>query len=266
MSIPSNLVPKTSDSCSIKTSKGTLLVELWTNECPSTVDAFIECCKDHTFVDKFFYWNDDASYPCIILDYQLNSKIAPIPSEYHSRLAFSTDGILGWDTQKQTWFITSEQWLTTNKDNNVFGKVVGDSRYVLRDIIKGEKDPDDNSQYLFPPIIQSIEILSRNVDTPKTIESIKLAPKKHTQNVKLHFNTEDENDDEQDTLPILTGNKRNYLTEEGNDILNQTPKKMKIKLHKSITGNTSSGLSKKNLILMTIFLIMTKEKMLHLNL
>lgn len=86
-----------------------------------------------------------------------------VAEEKNPRIRFNRDGLLGWDRRRNTWFITV---LADSKhvlnDCNVFGKIVGKSIYIFREILGGEIEASsrDNNvkRFMYPAVLKDVEI------------------------------------------------------------------------------------------------------------
>lgn len=144
-------------------------------------------------------------------------KKEDVPREYNLRIKVFKDGILCWDTQKHQLIISTSDWgqQTFSNSINIFGKVVGTSIYTFRDILHGELDPEDKNEFLYPAIIENVEVtipyfddllvddkkrtlINTDGEEDRDIKKLKPAGK-----IKISYEDEDEDDDDDNELPAF---------------------------------------------------------------
>ena len=157
--------PPTQGKVLMKTSKGDLTIELWSKECPKACRNFVQLCLDGYYHGCEFLriirnfiaqcgdpTNTGAGSESIFGE--------PYPDEFHTRLRYRYRGLVGvasqgkgTNTNGSQFFITLAKQESLYGQHTLFGRLVGDSIYVLSDI--GEVDVDKNDRPLgdFPPVI-----------------------------------------------------------------------------------------------------------------
>ncbi|CCD25109.1 putative peptidylprolyl isomerase CWC27 NDAI_0E02920 [Naumovozyma dairenensis CBS 421] len=208
--------PKTTAKCTIVTTKGVLQVELWAHEIPKTCRKFLQLCLNGSF-EKCQLNDIDTGSIGLSSTFYTN-----LTREHNSRLKVVTDGILCWDTKKGTWIVSTLDWSHTFHSNtNIFGKIAGNSIYTFREIVSGEKNPDDPKKYLYPAEIEHIEVsvpyfkdldvgrLKRPIKAIEDDDKLRRGKVKQMMKVRLSYddldgeNSEDEGSDNNiDTAPI----------------------------------------------------------------
>ncbi|CAD6649845.1 XXYS1_4_G0021190.mRNA.1.CDS.1 [Saccharomyces cerevisiae] len=157
----SNIEPQTTAKCILYTTKGNIAIELWAKECPETCKRFLSMLSDGAFTNGEF----KELKPTQWLMFNSNSigEYRTVAEEKNPRIRFNRDGLLGWDRQRNTWFITV---LADSKhvlnDCNVFGKIVGKSIYIFREILGGEIEDssrdNDVKRFMYPAVLKDVEI------------------------------------------------------------------------------------------------------------
>ncbi|CCC69210.1 hypothetical protein NCAS_0C02200 [Naumovozyma castellii] len=212
----SALEPQTTAKCIIHTNKGLLNVELWCKEVPRTCHNFLKFCSQGTLKGLSFKQISERN-KSLILSVPLPEKKEDVPREYNLRIKVFKDGILCWDTQKHQLIISTSDWgqQTFSNSINIFGKVVGTSIYTFRDILHGELDPEDKNEFLYPAIIENVEVtipyfddllvddkkrtlINTDGEEDRDIKKLKPAGK-----IKISYEDEDEDDDDDNELPAF---------------------------------------------------------------
>ncbi|AJW06609.1 Cwc27p [Saccharomyces cerevisiae YJM1418] len=157
----SNIEPQTTAKCILYTTKGNIAIELWAKECPETCKRFLSMLSDGTFTNGEF----KELKPTQWLMFNANStgEYRTVAEEKNPRIRFNRDGLLGWDRRRNTWFITV---LADSKhvlnDCNVFGKIVGKSIYIFREILGGEIEAssrdNDVKRFVYPAVLKDVMI------------------------------------------------------------------------------------------------------------
>ena len=163
--------PTTFGKILIKTSKGDIVVELWSRECPKACRNFVQQCLEgyyhgcifHRIIKDFIAQTGD---PHNTGDTCESIYSEPFPDEIHPRLRFRYRGCLGVasrgkgsGTNGSQFFITLSKQDILNGQHTLFGKLVGDSVYTLVDIADVEVDRNDKPLGDFPPIIVETVVL-----------------------------------------------------------------------------------------------------------
>lgn len=201
-----SLEPQTSAKCIVHTSKGNLSIELWAKECPITARIFLQHCLDDRYNGlKLSTMVGDSALILGNLDINndTNSGANSVVPEVNSRMNFQREGYLGWDIQRNTWFITTKEWDTNNK--NVLGKLVDQSIYVFRDICSGATVQTDPTTFLYPAEVSHVEVtipyfddLKRSCPETKNIkqarESTTHLKQKRLDKVLVSYNDDEEDD------------------------------------------------------------------------
>ena len=187
--------PATAGKVLFKTTKGDIIVELWSRECPKTCRNFIQLCLEgyyngcifHRVIKDFIVQTGDPTGSGVGGESVYGQVFA---DEFHSRLKFRYRGMLGMasignDMNGSQFFITLSKQEMLNGKNTLFGKIVGDSIYTVNAI--GELEVDKNDRPDRPPSVLSVEVLDnpfsdiipRKRDLPKhEAISRKIAPKR----------------------------------------------------------------------------------------
>lgn len=162
--------PPTTAKVILNTSYGKLEMDLWCKEAPRACKNFLQLAIQEYYTGSTFH----RVTPGFIVqggipqDGNESTIYAnnPFPVEIHSRLHFDRRGIVataitdasGKKVQGSQFFITLDAAKDLQRKHTIFGKIVGDSVFNLLKI--GETDLDKNERPIFPPVIESIEIVS----------------------------------------------------------------------------------------------------------
>ena len=219
--------PPTAGKVVMKTSKGNMVIELWSRECPKACRNFVQLCLEgyyhgcifHRIIPDFIVQSGDPANTGDTLETIYGESY---PDEVHTRLRFRYRGLIGVAsrgngsmTNGSQFFITLSKQESLSGQHTLFGKLVGDSVYTLSDIGAVDVGKDDRPLGDYPPvIIETIvvdnpfpDILPRGPrkapyvrqqegSRPFPIEKPKIAGKKST---LLSFSADDEEDEDQDT-------------------------------------------------------------------
>ncbi|CAI4054489.1 hypothetical protein SUVZ_16G2220 [Saccharomyces uvarum] len=206
-----NIEPQTTAKCILYTTKGDIAVELWAKECPQTSRRFLTKLLDGTYVNGKF----NGLKPNQFLRFSTDgtTEKCAVVQERNLRIKFNKDGLIGWDRQRDTWFITVQaDSKHVLNDCNVFGKIVGKSIYAFREILSGEIETstqsDEVKQFMYPAVLKSFEITIpyfKDISLSKRVrdndEEIRQQPKKRFQrSSKVKMVYEDEEDDDDDDI------------------------------------------------------------------
>jgi peptidyl-prolyl cis-trans isomerase SDCCAG10 len=171
----------------LHTTTGDIHLELFGKQTPLATRNFLQLCLDgyydntifHRLVPGFVIQGGDptgtgeggeASYDG-----------GTFADEFHSRLRFNRRGLLGMantgqkDDNGSQFFITLGKTEELNGKNTMFGRVVGDSIYVVTKMAEAELlDVEGSERPMYPTSITSTEIL---VNPYKDMVARKVAPK-----------------------------------------------------------------------------------------
>lgn len=203
----SNIEPQTTAKCILYTTKGNIAVELWAKECPQTCRRFLTMLSDGAFINGEF----KELNPMQWLRFSAGSpdENHTVTLERNPRIRFTKDGLLGWDRQRNTWFITVQaDSKHVLNDCNVFGKIVGKSIYTFREILGGEIEvssrDDEVKRFMYPAVLKDAEITipffedifrsKRRLDDNEKKEQ--QPTKKLIRSAKVRIVYEDEDDDD----------------------------------------------------------------------
>lgn len=174
----------------LNTKRGALTIELWAKETPETSRRFLEKCIDKTLIEYEFK-NGEEKVVAESLGSNDGKTEPTLPLEAHSRLKFGERGMLyadqgskRQDNSLSRWFVTTDERPELNQRVTLFGRVVSDPMYVLRQL--GEAGPAK---------IESVDIVEPYFDDlpePPVEESKEEVgePKKRT--VKVVYDEEEE--------------------------------------------------------------------------
>ncbi|CAD8118178.1 unnamed protein product [Paramecium sonneborni] len=159
--------PQTSGKIIMDTSHGELEIELWCKEVPKGCKNFIQLCLNgyydncsfHRMFPNFMIQGGD---PTGTGEGGKSIYGQPFQDEFHSRLTFSTRGILAYsnegpNTNESQFFITFEPCSWLDKRHTIFGMVVGQTRYNL--MAMNEVDTDEKDQPITPIFIKSTQVI-----------------------------------------------------------------------------------------------------------
>ncbi|KAA8546235.1 hypothetical protein F0562_003026 [Nyssa sinensis] len=173
--------PPTKGKVIVKTTYGSLDIELWPKEAPKAVRNFVQLCLEgyyhntifHRIIKSFLVQCGDPTgsgtggesiYGGVFSD------------EFHSRLRFNHRGLVACantgspHSNGSQFFITLDRCDWLDRKHTIFGKVTGDSLYNLLRL--GDVETDKNDRPLDPPPkIISIEVLWNPFDdiVPRTV-------------------------------------------------------------------------------------------------
>lgn len=159
-------VLRTTAKCEISTSKGNLEVELWAKECPNTCRKFMNIALSNNFDgDSFNNYVEGQSLYLVRSKEHLEESAPELKVEWNSRLSITQDGILCWNPKKESFFISTGIW--TNYPTNeftIFGMVVGESIYKLREWLSSDIDTENNDKsgnkkFIYPPVIEKVDVM-----------------------------------------------------------------------------------------------------------
>ena len=206
---------RTSAKCVIHTSKGDLEVELWAKECSKTCRAFLQGAVDGMFTGGKLNDYVKGQYLQFVRSDDKSDNVLCSTPEPNSRLGVSQDGVLCWNIRSDTWLISTAPWTSYNsKEYTVFGVVVGESIYKLREILRGDlksEEPQGNSQFLYPAVVNGIDITVPYFDnlhkrkvhsTEGTTVEPPTKKKQVARNIKLNFDSADSDDESEDDLQV----------------------------------------------------------------
>ncbi|KAG0665448.1 Peptidyl-prolyl isomerase cwc27 [Maudiozyma exigua] len=158
-------VLRTTAKCEISTSKGNLEVELWAKECPNTCRNFMNIALSNDFNGDSFNNYLEGKYLFLERSKEhLEKGGSELKVEWNSRFSITQDGILCWNPKKRSFFISTGIW--TNYPTNeftIFGMVVGESIYKLREWLSSDIDTENNDKtgnkkFIYPPVIENVDI------------------------------------------------------------------------------------------------------------
>ena len=163
--------PPTLGRVLLRTTKGELMVELWSRECPLACRNFVQRCMDgyyhgcifHRIVPNFLVQTGDPSNTGTAVE---SIYTEPFADEFHSRLRYRYRGLLGVASDVKgnsgngsQFFITLQNIDALNGQRTLFGRLVGDSVYRLADIASVEVDKNDRPVGEYPPRILETTVL-----------------------------------------------------------------------------------------------------------
>ncbi|KAJ3305831.1 Peptidyl-prolyl isomerase cwc27 [Kappamyces sp. JEL0829] len=162
--------PATKGKVILKTSGGDLEIELWPKECPKACRNFVQLCAG-------------AGLMCR----------EPFGNEFHSRLKFSTRGLLAMantgvpNSNRSQFFFTLDAAPALNGKNTIFGKIVGNTIFNLLKL--GELETDKEDKPIYDARILSSTVLSNPFDDiePRTTPAEKAALKKQEEQKRLEL-------------------------------------------------------------------------------
>jgi peptidyl-prolyl cis-trans isomerase SDCCAG10 len=163
--------PPTAGRVRVKTNKGDLVIDLWSRECPKACRNFVQLCMEGFYhgciffrvIHDFLVQTGDPS--------NTGSQSESVwgeafPDEVQPRLRYRYRGLVGVASQGSgsnsngsQFFITLSRQDPLNGQHTLFGKLVGDSVYVLADIGDVEVDKNDRPLGEFPPVILETIVL-----------------------------------------------------------------------------------------------------------
>nr|KAJ3422340.1 hypothetical protein HK105_000159 [Polyrhizophydium stewartii] len=145
--------PPTRGKVVMRTTAGELEIELWPKEAPKALEGFYDNTIFHRVVKDFIVQGGD---PTGTGSGGESIYGEPFADEFHSRLRFTHRGLLAM------FFFTLGKTEELNRQNTIFGKIVGDTIYNLLKI--GEMDVGENERPLYPPKILGASILNNPFD------------------------------------------------------------------------------------------------------
>lgn len=163
--------PPTAGRVLIRTTKGELIVDLWSRECPQACRNFVQLCMEgyyhgcifHRIIQNFLIQTGDPAGLGTTCESIFGE---PFPDEFHSRLRYRYRGMVGvantgegGNTNGSQFFITLQKQESLNGQHTLFGKVAGDSVYALGDIASVDVDRNDRPLGEFPPMIMETVVL-----------------------------------------------------------------------------------------------------------
>lgn len=137
-----SLEPATTAKVSFKTSKGSIVIELWAQECPISSKKFLNDCQ----LGKFNGLKFSKIIPKFSI--QLDPTDGPAHSlkpEVHPRLRFNRRGLVGLDGSSV--FITLGESAQLNNKKTLLGKVVNDTIFTVLKISEGQLEADGAPLY-----------------------------------------------------------------------------------------------------------------------
>eukprot|EP00775_Hariotina_reticulata_P003713 gene3713-3976_t len=173
MSTVYNLEPPTKGKVTLKTTVGDLDIELWPKEAPKAVRNFVQLCLEGYY--------DGVIFHRVIKDFMAQTGDptgtgeggesiygGPFKDEFHSRLRFNHRGLVACANKNSPhsngsqFFITLDKCEWLDKQNTIFGKIVGDTVYNmlrLNDLEAEEEEADLQLQGRATKIKSAHEVL-----------------------------------------------------------------------------------------------------------
>lgn len=163
--------PQTNGRVLVRTTKGELLLDLWSRECPQACRNFVQLCMEgyyhgcifHRIIPNFLVQTGDPTGLGTTCESIFDG---PYPDEIHSRLRYRYRGMVGvantgkgGNSNGSQFFITLQKQESLNGQHTLFGKVVGDSVYTLGDIASVDVDRNDRPLGEFPPMITETVVI-----------------------------------------------------------------------------------------------------------
>ncbi|KAJ3369800.1 Peptidyl-prolyl isomerase cwc27 [Kappamyces sp. JEL0680] len=190
--------PATKGKVILKTSGGDLEIELWPKECPKACRNFVQLCLEgyyddtpiHRIIPRFIV---QAGDPTGTGEGGESIYGEPFGNEFHSRLKFSTRGLLAMantgvpNSNRSQFFFTLDAAPALNGKNTIFGKIVGNTIFNLLKL--GELETDKEDKPIYDARILSSTVLSNPFDDiePRTTPAEKAALKKQEEQKRLEL-------------------------------------------------------------------------------
>uniref|UniRef100_A0A5B7BEZ3 Putative peptidyl-prolyl cis-trans isomerase CYP57 n=1 Tax=Davidia involucrata TaxID=16924 RepID=A0A5B7BEZ3_DAVIN len=161
--------PPTKGKVIVKTTYGSLDIELWPKEAPKAVRNFVQLCLEgyydntifHRIIKSFLVQAGDPTGSGTGGESIYGGMFA---DEFHSRLRFNHRGLVACanagspHSNGSQFFISLDRCDWLDRKHTIFGKVTGDSLYNL--LRFGDVETDKNDRPLDPPpMIISVEVL-----------------------------------------------------------------------------------------------------------
>ncbi|KAJ1327275.1 hypothetical protein BSLG_010617 [Batrachochytrium salamandrivorans] len=141
MSYAYSTEPPTKGKVILHTTVGELEIELWPKEAPKACRNFLQLCLEgfydntifHRVVPDFIAQGGDPTGTGLGGE---SIYGGPFQDEYHTRLRFTHRGLLamantGPNSNRSQFFFTLGKTEELNRQNTIFGKIVGDTIYNL---------------------------------------------------------------------------------------------------------------------------------------
>ncbi|CAI4053397.1 hypothetical protein SKDZ_16G2070 [Saccharomyces kudriavzevii ZP591] len=211
-----NIEPQTTAKCILYTTKGNIAVELWAKECPETSKLFLTELSDGAYINGNF--KELKPSQRLMFNAVGTNEDRAVVQERNPRIKFNKDGLFGWDRKRNTWFVTVQaDSKHVLNDCNVFGKIVGTSIYIFREILSGELETfsrdDEVKRFMYPAVLKDFEItvpffedISPSKRRLEDDERIPQQPKKKlmtSSKVKIVYEDDEEDDDANDDSDVL---------------------------------------------------------------
>ncbi|KAH9275051.1 hypothetical protein BASA83_002765 [Batrachochytrium salamandrivorans] len=172
MSYAYSTEPPTKGKVILHTTVGELEIELWPKEAPKACRNFLQLCLEgfydntifHRVVPDFIAQGGDPTGTGLGGE---SIYGGPFQDEYHTRLRFTHRGLLamantGPNSNRSQFFFTLGKTEELNRQNTIFGKIVGDTIYNLLKI--GELEIGSDERPIYPAKILNTHIMSNPFD------------------------------------------------------------------------------------------------------
>ncbi|KAK6463569.1 cyclophilin-like domain-containing protein [Scheffersomyces coipomensis] len=208
-----SLEPKTTAKVRINTSKGPIEVDLWAKEITKTTKQFLTNCVNHKYDGQVLTSSTDHNL--LVSEGDDDDIVYDLKDEFHSRIRFNAKFMICPVKESETFknnqsldsfmITTAEGEISSfNNKYNLFGKIIGDSIYVINQINQNNKDVIEEStgKPLYPVKIESIDFIDKYFDDlPKEekskhlVEAIEPVKKKKAKISSVQMSYDDEGED-----------------------------------------------------------------------
>lgn len=183
----SSLEPQTRAQVILRTTKGSIQIDLWPKELPNTCRDFISNCLNQKFNE---------------LTFSANSNFIELPNPNKTKFVKESNlrikckrGYVGLNQSGDSLLITLKE-IPDFVNYNIFGKISQESYYNALKISQGEVDEDGNP--IFPvKVISSVVIESYFDDLVKKVEEEPEEPVKKKPKTVVKMNYDDHDDEEE---------------------------------------------------------------------
>lgn len=174
--------PPTRGKVLLDTTVGDIEIELWPKEAPMACRNFVQLCMEGYYNNTIFHrvvpgWIVQGGDPTGSGEGGESVYGSPFADEFHSRLRFNRRGLLamansGPNDNGSQFFITLAQTSELQKQNTIFGTVVGDSIFNALKLGSGEID-QGTERPVYLQSIRNVQVLDSPFDdiVPRTASS-----------------------------------------------------------------------------------------------